>query len=376
MRYRKFGNTGLDISALGFGAMRLPCLKDGSVDEREAVRMLHYAMENGVNYLDTAYLYHDGASELAVSKALKGGWRDKTYIATKSPLWLVEKPDDFDRFLTEQLGKLNTDHIDFYLIHNIRKEYWQSRVIEFGLFEKALTAKAAGKINHIGFSFHDDFDTFKTVTDYYPWDFCQIQLNYLDVAYQAGLGGLRYAAKKGLGVVVMEPLKGGNLAAVPPSVLDVFNKAEFKRSPVEWALDYLWNMPEVSFILSGMSSFSQTEENIAYAERAYPGCLNEAEKAVISAAQREFKKITAIACTSCNYCLPCPNKIAIPYSFTAFNDYHMGNTERAKFYYNDIVPRFGKTGADCTACLECEKLCPQGLKISALLRQVDKLLRA
>jgi predicted aldo/keto reductase-like oxidoreductase len=372
MQYRRLGNTGVELSALGFGTMRFPMNGD-QVDEKAAVHMLRSAIDSGVNYVDTAYLYHEGESEVITGKALGEGYRDKTFLATKSPLWIVEKPEDFDRYLEDQLKKLNTDHIDFYLLHNLRKEYWQTKVLGFNLFERAQEAKKAGKVGYVGFSFHDDFDTFKTVVDYYPWDFCQIQLNYMDIAYQAGLGGLKYAAKKGLGVVIMEPLKGGNLAVVPPAVQEVFDRAENKRTPVGWALDYLWDMPEVSTVLSGMSSQAQAEENIIYAARSRTGCLNTEEKKIIAEAQKAFKKITAIPCTACNYCMPCPNKIAIPYSFTAYNDYHMGNTERAKRYYSDVLWRFGKLPAECTACKECEKLCPQGLKISSLLAEVDKL---
>jgi predicted aldo/keto reductase-like oxidoreductase len=372
MQYRRLGNTGIELSALGFGTMRFP-MNGNLVDEKTAIHMLRSAIDSGVNYVDTAYLYHEGESEVITGKALGEGYRDKTFLATKSPLWIVEKPEDFDRYLADQLKKLNTDHIDFYLLHNIRKENWQTKVLNFNLYERALAAKKAGKVSYVGFSFHDDFDTFKTVVDHYPWDFCQIQLNYMDIAYQAGLGGLKYAAKKGLGVVIMEPLKGGNLAVIPPAVQEVFDRAENKRTPVGWALDYLWDMPEVSTVLSGMSSPAQTEENIMYAARSRTGCLNAEEKKIMTEAQNAFKKITAIPCTACNYCMPCPNNIAIPYSFTAYNDYHMGNTERAKRYYSDVLWRFGKLPSECTACSECERLCPQGLKISSLLSDVHKL---
>jgi predicted aldo/keto reductase-like oxidoreductase len=346
---------------------------DGTQDEKISVRMLRDAIDSGVNYIDTAYLYHEGESELITGNALADGYRSKTFLATKSPIWLLNNSDDFDRILDEQLKKLKTDHIDLYLLHNIRKEYWRTKVLDFNLFEKAQKAKKAGKVRYIGFSLHDDFNTFKQVTDFYPWDFCQIQLNYMDTAYQAGLGGLRHAAKKGLGVVIMEPLKGGNLANIPASVQAVFDRSANKRTPVEWALSYLWDMPEVSLVLSGMSSPLQTEENIAYAARSRIGCLSADERKIVAAANKEFRNITAIPCTACSYCMPCPHRIAIPYAFTAFNDYHIGNRERAEHYYREVVHRFGKMPCECTTCKECEKLCPQGLKISTLLADVHKL---
>ena len=236
MKYRKFGSTGLEVSALGFGCMRLPIHEDKTIDEEKAIAMIRHAIDSGVNYVDTAYPYHQGTSELVVGKALKDGYREKTYLADKLPVWLIEKEEDFDKYLDEQLEKLGTDHIDFYLLHALSRERFEERVKKFNLTKKMEEAKAAGKIRYLGFSFHDSLDVFKEIVDYYHWDFCQIQYNYINTNYQAGTEGLKYAASKGLGVVVMEPLLGGKLANLAEHVAEVVPD---KKSQVEYALDFL-----------------------------------------------------------------------------------------------------------------------------------------
>jgi predicted aldo/keto reductase-like oxidoreductase len=250
MQYRNFGKLDWKASALGFGCMRFPTA-DGdrlspNIDEAEALRMVHHAIDNGVNYLDTAYPYHGGQSEIVVGKALQGGYREKVKLATKLPVWLVESPADFDRLLNEQLAKLQTDHIDFYLLHALSGPRWRDIVLKHGLLERAEAALADGRIRHLGFSFHDEYEAFEEIvngTDL--WSFCQIQYNYMDTESQAGVRGLKLAASKGLAVVVMEPLMGGRLADPPKDILEAMNHFPTRRSPVEWALQWLWDQPEV-----------------------------------------------------------------------------------------------------------------------------------
>ena len=277
MKYRKFGSTGLEVSALGFGCMRLPIHEDKTIDEEKAIAMIRHAIDSGVNYVDTAYPYHQGTGELVVGKALKDGYREKTYLADKLPVWLIEKEEDFDKYLDEQLEKLGTDHIDFYLLHALSRERFEERVKKFNLTKKMEEAKAAGKIRYLGFSFHDSLDVFKEIVDYYHWDFCQIQYNYINTNYQAGTEGLKYAASKGLGVVVMEPLLGGKLANLAEHVAEVVPD---KKSQVEYALDFLWDQPEVSLLLSGMTEPEQVEENLEYASRSEIGMVTEEERQV------------------------------------------------------------------------------------------------
>lgn len=367
MHYREFGTLGIEISALGFGAMRLPVTPEGTIDEAEAVRIIRYAIDHGVNYVDTAYPYHQGESERLVGKALKDGYRDLTYLATKCPVWLIEKEEDFDRYLDEQLDKLQVDHVDFYLLHALSGKRLTERVEKFHLVEKMIAARAAGKIRYIGFSFHDELDVFKEIVDYTDaWDFCQIQYNYINTDYQAGGEGLRYAAAKGLGVVVMEPLLGGKLANLEPHVAEFLPDG---KSQVEFALDFLWDQPEVGFLLSGMSELEQVKANLEYADRSSTGMVSMEDRERYSYVKTVFDRMALVGCTGCKYCLPCPFGLDIPELFTAYNRSASCDMASAAEYYEKLNVK-----ADaCRACRHCEEECPQHIKISEVMPKVAEL---
>lgn len=363
MQYRNFGTTGLSISALGFGAMRLPVLEDETINEPEAIAMIRHGIDQGINYIDTAYPYHQGMSEILVGKALKDGYREKTYLATKCPVWKIGKEEDFDGLLNEQLEKLGVDQVDFYLLHALSAQSFET-VRKFHLIDKMKKAREEGKIRYIGFSFHDDYEVFENIIDSTDaWDFCQIQYNYIDLNHQAGMKGLRCAASKGLGVIIMEPLLGGKLADLSPHVAECF---EGVKTPVEYALDFLWNQPEVSLVLSGMSSFKQVEENVIYANRSKVGMVTPKEREYYEKAKAVFDKMALVNCTGCAYCMPCPAGISIPDIFSTYNMTASHSREQAKELYGKM-----ETKADsCLNCGGCEKVCPQHIEISELMPKI------
>ncbi|ABY91933.1 aldo/keto reductase [Thermoanaerobacter sp. X514] len=370
MQYRQFGKLNIAISALGFGLMRLPAIDNDNskIDEAEAIRMIRYAIDNGVNYIDTAWPYHGGNSEIVAGKALKDGYREKTFLATKLPTWLINEKEDMDKYLNEQLKKLQTDYIDFYLLHALDKSKWENmkRVDALSWAEKK---KQEGKIRHIGFSFHDEYPVFQEIVDYYDkWDFCQIQYNYMDIDVQAGEKGLKYAASKGLGVVIMEPIRGGRLANPPKAVQDIWDTAKVKRTPAEWALQWLWNQPEVSVVLSGMSTFEQLKENIESAKRSGINTLTKEELEIVNKVRNKYKELSPIACTGCNYCMPCPNGVNIPRNFGLYNEAHMYNTYEAN--RRDYENLGDAKASSCIECGTCESVCPQHLTIIDYLKEV------
>lgn len=366
MLYRTL--AGEKVSQLGFGAMRLPTAS-GEVDVPEAIRMLRHAIDNGVNYVDTAYVYHDGESEGIVGKALKHGYRDRTLIATKSPVWMAKEPADFDRLLDTQLERLGTDRIDFYLLHSLNVANWEI-CQRLGALDFLERAKKAGKIRRGGFSFHDDLALFKQIVDQGGVEFCQIQYNYLDRAFQAGEEGLHYAKAHGLDVIVMEPLRGGSLArGVPPTVQAVWDGAAVRRTPAEWALRWVWDQPEVSLILSGMGAIEQVEENLRTASSAPAGGLTSEERALVDAAEVAYKAETRIDCTACRYCMPCPSGVDIPRNFAQYNAYFMFMQDPLVKADYRWIPKDERATA-CTECGNCEELCPQQLPIKEHLKAV------
>ena len=375
MQYRKFGGLNWEVSALGFGAMRLPIIgKDSSkINEKHAIKMIRYAIDNGVNYLDTAYVYHRGNSEVTVGKALKDGYREKIRLATKMPVRLVEKQEDLDAFFNTHLERLQTDYIDFYLLHGMRKSRW-AQVDEFDILGWAEEKLDEGKIHYLGFSFHDNLQLFKEIIDAHDWTFCQIQLNYMDSEYQAGLDGLRYAADKGLAVVVMEPIKGGKLAVTPPKeVMEIWDRAENTRTPAEWALQWVWNQSEVSLALSGMSELKHVEENVMYAERSGPGILTDDELALYEEVKDAYNRLGFVGCTACQYCMPCPEGVDIPTILGYYNEYHLsGGSEQVKTKYWENIG-VDNHASVCIACGNCEDKCPQQLPIRKFMNEAVRI---
>ena len=364
MNYRKFGKTGCEVSPLGFGCMRFPTTPEGNIDRPRAIAMLRHAIDNGLNYVDTAFGYHREESEGLVGEALQDGYREKTFLATKMPLWKVHEPADFDRILQIQLDRLKTDHIDFYLLHAVNADTWHNTVLKHGLLEKMEKAKRDGVIGHIGFSFHDTHDTFMEILDGYDgWEFCQIQYNYINTDYQAGQAGLHAAAARGLGVVIMEPLLGGRLANPPARVAECLPQG---KTPVEAALDFLWTQEEITITLSGMSTEEQLAQNLEYAERSDVGMLNKEEFAAYGKAKAVFDHMALVPCTGCEYCLPCPFGVQIPSVFSAYNRTVANGNKAALAAYEAVM---GKADL-CKACKRCEKLCPQHIGISDMLPKI------
>jgi predicted aldo/keto reductase-like oxidoreductase len=379
VQYRNFGTLDWKASALGFGCMRLPTLdgqrNSGNIDEEESIRMIRHAIDNGVNYLDTAYPYHEGRSEVLVGKALREGYRERVKVATKLPVWLVKGAEDFDRYLDEQLKKLQTGYVDFYLLHALNQNVWNDVVLHHNLLARAETALADGRIRHLGFSFHGDYAAFYEIVNGSDlWSMCQIQYSYMDTDNQAGTRGLQLAAHKNLAVVIMEPLLGGRLADPPPDVRALMKDFPTQRTAAEWALQWLWNQPEVSMVLSGMSNMFQVEQNLAFAEDSRICSFSPAETDLITAVREKYMARTVVPCTRCGYCLPCPNGVDIPGNLELFNYSHVHtDVMTAKFRYKVLLTDSQRASA-CTSCGSCEPLCPQKLEIPQWMAKVSVLL--
>jgi predicted aldo/keto reductase-like oxidoreductase len=368
-----------ELSILGFGVMRMQ-EKSGKIIEDVGTRQVRTAIDKGVNYVDTAWGYHNGNSEPFLGRVLADGYREKVKLATKLPHWLVKAREDMDQFLTAQLDRLKTDRVDYYMMHGVDGETWQT-VKGLGAIDFLGRAKKDGRIINTGFSFHGDKEGFKSIVDSYDWDFCQIQYNYLDEQNQAGKEGLLYAAEKDMGVIVMEPLRGGNLAGkVPAAVQAIWDEAEVKRTPAEWALRWIWNHPEVTLILSGMNDDEHIAENIRIAGEALPNSLTEKELELVRRAGEKYRELMKVGCTGCGYCMPCPAGVNIPYSFQAYNDLHMfGDARRVKMearigYMTQLAAIPGRRTASyasqCEKCGACEEACPQQLPVSEALEDV------
>ncbi len=372
MEYRTL-KTGEKVSLLGLGTMRLPLAEDGSVNEKEAIELIRAAMDSGINYVDTAYTYHGGNSEKILGKALKDGYRERVILADKMPIWPAKDEEAMRKIFDRQFERLDTDIIDMYLVHNITVPIWK-RVKKLNLLPFLEEKKAEGKIKHIGFSFHDKFQLFEEVIDAFPWEFCQIQLNYMDKDFQAGVKGLKYAASKGLSVIIMEPLKGGRLTnSIPPSVEKLFSEAAVKRSPAQWAFKWLAAMPEVSLMLSGMSDRKQLEANVEIMSMKDLCLLTEEEAAMIDRVSDEYNKLVKYSCTGCQYCMPCPQKLEIPKLIGHYNDWFIyDKNPSTAMEYRTWIPD-GRHASDCIGCGACEEKCPQSLPIREALKKTAEL---
>jgi predicted aldo/keto reductase-like oxidoreductase len=378
MQFRAFGRTGWEVSALGFGCMRLPTF-DGvpqseKIDRDATIRMIRTAVDRGVNYVDTAYPYHNGASEAVLGEALRDGYRAKVRLATKSPVWLIGKAEDFDVYLDEQLGRLQTERIDFYLLHALNRPRWDS-VRELGVLRRAESAVRDGRVGHVGFSFHDKPEVFREIVDGYDgWTLCQVQYNYMDTESQAGTEGLRYAASKGLAVVVMEPLLGGRLANPPRPVREIFDRFDPARSPADLALQWIWDQPEVSVVLSGMTTPGQVEKNLLSAEKSAVHSLEASESRLIDEVRRAYLGKVPIPCTNCGYCMPCPNGVNIPRNFDLYNGGYIHEDPRtSRALYSRFLAEAERAGA-CTQCGVCEEKCPQEIPVRQWMPKVQAVL--
>jgi predicted aldo/keto reductase-like oxidoreductase len=376
MLYRKIPKNGDELSILGFGCMRLPMRADGSIDEERATKQVRDAIDHGVNYVDTAWPYHMGQSEPFVGRALADGYREKVNLATKLPSWLIEKREDMDTYLNAQLEKLRTDHIDYYLIHALVGDLWNA-VEKLGVADFLDKARADGRIRNAGFSFHGAGEDFNRIVDAYDWDFCQIQYNFLDEKNQAGTAGLEYAASRGLGVIIMEPLRGGNLTKTVPSVVrEIWDGAPTKRTPAEWALRWIWNHPEVTVVLSGMNDEMHIRENLDVADEAYPNALTTAELQVVQKVESTYRELMKVGCTGCRYCMPCPSDVNIPLCFEEYNNlYLVDNPDEEKFMYaarlgGAVALGESEFASLCVQCEQCVEKCPQHIDIPAVLESV------
>lgn len=378
MLYRKIPATGDELSILGFGCMRFTLNEDGSIDQEKAIRLLRHAIDEGVNYVDTAWNYLGGESEKLLGKALGDGYRQKVRIATKLPQWLVTCREDMDRFLGEQLERLGVDHIDYYLMHALDGNGWD-RLLGNGVLDFLNEVVRDGRVTNVGFSFHGVLDDFKRIVDAYPWTFCQIQYNFLDQENQAGTAGLEYAAGKGLGVMVMEPLRGGNISrdVPPPAVAALWAQAEQELKPVEWALRWVWNRPEVTLLLSGMNEEEHVLQNLDIAGGALPGSLSASDLQLVDKVGEKYRELMKVGCTGCGYCIPCPADVKIPACFEMYNTLHMFPDDgRPRYAYAVLMSgqMTGQSGyaSQCVECGECLEKCPQHIDIPSVLVDVAR----
>ena len=376
MQYRKIPKTGEELSVLGYGCMRFPENKS-KIDEKRAKKQLFMALDKGVNYFDTAMTYHMGASETFLGKVFsEGKIREKINLATKLPPWSVNQKEDMDKIIAVQLKKLRTDYIDYYLLHALNGEVFK-KLNEFGVLEFLSKLKEKGVIRNAGFSFHGKKKDFKKIIDSYDWEFCQIQYNYLDVNNQAGKKGLEYAAEKDIGVIIMEPLRGGNLGKKPPGeIKELWAGSDIKREPVEWSLEWIWNHPQVTVILSGMNDESHIKQNIELAGRVQSKSMSQKDLDIISKSEKIYRKFMKAGCTGCGYCMPCPSGVNIPGCFEFYNSYHVFKDKaNAKMNYlifcGGLLSHKSSHASLCEECGECEKVCPQELPIIELLKDVS-----
>ena len=381
------GSLDWEVSALGFGCMRLPSRKLSwlRADTESSIKIIRHGIDLGINYIDTAWYYHLGDSEKILGEALKGGYREKVHLVTKLPIHIVRKREDFDQYLNKQLKRLQTDYLDGYIFHGINKGSF-NKIKDLGLIDEMEKAKNKGLIKHIGFSFHDTFPVFKEIIDYCNWDIAQIQYNYIDTRFQAATEGLIYAHSKGIAVVVMEPLKGGRLVKPPAEALEIMKTAINKRSPVEWALQFLWNRPEIAVVLSGMGSMQMVDQNCDIADRSGINSLSKEDEETIFKLAKIFHEKILVPCTSCEYCMPCPSAVNIPQNFAILNNVYLENSNLKKWMtkrgYRNLAGSKEKpdkknpngNASTCTKCKKCLEKCPQKIAIPDELEKVHSIL--
>ena len=367
MKFRKLGKLNIELSALGFGAMRLPIV-DGNIekiDEKYAIDIMRYGFDKGINIVDTAYPYHGGNGELVVGKALKNGYRDKVYLSTKSPTWALETEKDFDKYLDEQLIKLDVEYIDFYHLHFIFQSVWD-KINPLKVIESGIRAKEAGKIKYFGFSTHDSYEFYKNMLSEYDWDFTLVQHNYLHENTQVTKEGVKLACLNDIPLLIMEPLMGGALANPPKKIKEIWEANNL--DPVNSAFQWLWNKPEVSCILSGMSTLDQLKANLKFAEMSSAGCLDNNTKNVIEKVVKTYSELEIIPCTKCKYCSNCPKNINISDIISLYNDQKLHGGPFHIQYKNHI--KDSHKGNVCIKCKKCEEKCPQNIKISELIPKI------
>jgi len=374
MQYRRFGRSGWEVSALGYGCMRLPHARGGSnkIDESQALEMVRWAIDHGVNYIDTAYVYNDGDCERFLGRALQDGYRERVILTTKLPPWPLQATEDFDLYLSEELERLQTDHVDVYVMHSLQEDTWH-KVRDLGLFDWAEGAIRDGRIRGLGFSFHDRYEVFQEIVDAYDkWTLAMFQYNYMRINHEAGARGLKYAASKDLAVVVLGPVMGGRLAGAPDEIQRVWDSSQSRRTPVDWALQWLWNQPEVSVVLSGMSTMEQVIQNVGSAERSGVNTMTEEELALVTRVREMYLARQPIPCTLCKRCMPCPEGVNIPLNLQMYNEGLMYSTLRFPMWGYDLLGE-DQRACVCNQCGKCEALCPEGIPIGKWMIEIDKV---
>ncbi|WNZ29191.1 MAG: aldo/keto reductase [Candidatus Bathyarchaeota archaeon] len=387
MNYRKLGSIEWKVSTLGFGCMRLPARRINRLraDTKKSVDVIRYGIDQGINYIDTAWPYHLGDSEKILGEALKEGYRERVFLVTKLPMFMVRNAKHFDKYLTSQMKRLQTDYLDGYLFHALSSSSFE-KLIKLNLIKKMEKAKQEGFIHSIGFSFHDTLPVFKQIVDYYPWDLTLVQYNYVDTNVQATTQGIKYAHSKDIAVTVMEPLKGGTLANLPSEAQKIIDSAPIKRSAVDWALQFVWNMPEVSVILSGMNTKEMIDQNCTSADHSGPNSLTEQDLKVVRRLAEVYREKLTVPCTACGYCLPCPEGVNIPQNFACLNNVSLETSRlrriMAKRAYKKLANTKDKLNKNnlngnanlCIQCNQCVPKCPQQINIPQQLETVKQKL--
>ncbi len=381
MKKRKLGHRGPEVSALGFGCMRLP-VKGGCINRPAASAMFEKAIDSGVNYFDTAWLYHNGESESFIADTITGSRRDEVIIADKMPSWLIKDSADLDKYFDLQRKKLKSSRIEVYLIHGLNSERWIT-IQKTGVLDWLARKKETGEIAYTGFSFHDDYSCFETIIDAWDWDICQIQYNFMNTDYQAGIKGLIRAYDRGIGVISMEPLLGGKLVTAPKPVKEVWLKSGHQDwNPVERALRWLWDQKQIGMVLSGMNSMEHVNDNVRIASDAETGAFSVFEKNLYQEARAAYQSLQAINCTACDYCKPCPRGVDIPWNFNLYNRAVMyENLEASRKGYSWMqksyemgISKIDTRGIHCISCGDCMPKCPQNLNIASLMPEIAAVL--